>query len=276
MTAEIKKQVEYYLSDGNLSRDKFFNDKIKEAGSEGWIDIQNILNCNKIKLNKAIKGAADIVSAVADSTEVETDASGLKIRRKGGKAVPELSAGAGSKKRDSKAADKEEDKEEKKSADALPALDERGNVILSNQDFENPIIVHFKTPATDDKDFKVNWKEVETAVRRDFPRLKITYSRADQFEGDLALSSHRLFKPELDKLGETTLTIQSRPFTFSQTQGEELKTFWQKQGGHYQFCIQPKLRNIKKQQRIARQQKEKGGAGEAGSKRARVSYEIAG
>lgn len=29
--AELKKQVEYYLSDKNLAMDKFFNEKIKES-----------------------------------------------------------------------------------------------------------------------------------------------------------------------------------------------------------------------------------------------------
>jgi hypothetical protein len=96
---------------------------------------------------------------------VETDKSETKIRRKGGKALPELTAGH--KKRDQKAADKEEDKEDKKGAEeALPALDERGNVILCNNDFESPIIVHFKTTATDEKDFKVNWKDIESGVRK--------------------------------------------------------------------------------------------------------------
>lgn len=76
-------------------------------------------------------------------------------------------------------------------------------------------------------------------------------------------------------MAETKLTIQGREFTFEKTAGEELKQFWQKQGGHYQFCIQPKIRNIKKQQKLARLQRERGGATEGG-KRARNSYEIAG
>jgi hypothetical protein len=173
---------------------------------------------------KEVKGAADIISAVATSSQVEVNESGTKIRRKGSKPVPELSAS--SKKRDAKAGDKEEQKDEKTS-DALPALDERGNPLLSNADFENPIIIHFKTPVTTD-DFKVSWKDVEQTVRKQFPRLKIVYSRADTFEGDLALSSHRLHSAELDQLTseETLLTIQSRAFSFTKTQGEELKAFW--------------------------------------------------
>jgi hypothetical protein len=36
--AELKKQVEYYLSDKNLVQDKFFNEKLAE-GKEGWMDV---------------------------------------------------------------------------------------------------------------------------------------------------------------------------------------------------------------------------------------------
>jgi len=46
--AEIKKQIEYYLSDANLARDKFFREQI-ETDKEGWIAITHFLNCNKVK-----------------------------------------------------------------------------------------------------------------------------------------------------------------------------------------------------------------------------------
>ena len=51
--AELKKQVEYYLSDKNLTTDKFFNEKIKES-AEGWIDLTSILACNKIKRSQLL------------------------------------------------------------------------------------------------------------------------------------------------------------------------------------------------------------------------------
>jgi hypothetical protein len=96
--AELKKQVEYYLSDKNLTNDRFFHEKISEA-KDGWIDLSNIIACNKIKQFKLKNAALEIAEAVKDSTEVEV--AGAKIRRKGGKALPELSA---SKKREAKAA----------------------------------------------------------------------------------------------------------------------------------------------------------------------------
>lgn len=229
--------MEWYLSDVNLARDKFFNDKIRES-AEGWLDLTFILACNKIKTLGVT--AEEITAAIKDSVSIETD--GKRVRRKGGKAVPELS-----KKREAKASDKEEAKKEEEDV----ALDERGNPILANPDFENPIIIHFKAVGAE-ADFKVNWKDVETAVRKAFPRLKIVYSRADPQEGDLAISSHRVNNAELDKLSEGKLSAQGKEFAFSRVNGEELKTFWQKQGGHYQFCIQPKLRNIKKQQKLNR------------------------
>lgn len=34
--AEIKKQVEYYLSDKNLATDKFFHDKISSNANVNW------------------------------------------------------------------------------------------------------------------------------------------------------------------------------------------------------------------------------------------------
>ena len=266
--AEIKKQVEYYLSDKNLAQDKFFNEKFRES-KNGWIDISNILNCNKVKQMKLKSPVDEIAEACKDSEEVEVDVAKKLIKRKGEKAVPALAA----KKRDSKAAEKEEVKKEETKEDALPQLDERGNPILSNADFENPIIIHFKTAATEG--FKVNWKEVEQTVRKDFPRLKIVYSRADPHDGDLAISSHRLNGAELEKLSQAKLQIQGQEFTFSKTVGDELKTFWQKQGGHYQFCIQPKLRNIKKQQKLAKQKRDND-EGEKAAKRGKISYEIAG
>lgn len=202
--AEIKKQVEYYLSDVNLARDKFFNDRIRE--DKGWLLIQDILNCNKVKTFGLKNGAKDIVEAIQDSETVEANESGLKVHRKGTSPIPDLSV---IKKRDIKASDKEEQKgTEEPKEDALPSLDERGNPVLQNVDFENPIIVHFKTDsATAGAEYKVNWKDVETAVRKEYPRLKLVYSRADQYEGDIALSSNKLNNAELAKLGEATIDI---------------------------------------------------------------------
>jgi hypothetical protein len=95
------------------------------------------------------------------------------------------------------------------------------------------LIVHFKTEGEEAEEFKVNWKDVETTFKAAFPKLKVVYSRADKFEGDLAVSSHRLTQENSKTIDEAKLSIQGREFVFTKTVGEELKSFWQKQGGHY-------------------------------------------
>lgn len=60
-TQDIKKQIEYYLSDKNLSQDRYFHEKIAN-NAESWLDIAEILNCNKIKKMKITeKQIADAV-----------------------------------------------------------------------------------------------------------------------------------------------------------------------------------------------------------------------
>lgn len=44
--ADIKKQVEYYLSDQNLAQDELFHKTLTENGT---LKIDLILKCNKIK-----------------------------------------------------------------------------------------------------------------------------------------------------------------------------------------------------------------------------------
>lgn len=120
-----------------------------------------------------------IADSVKDSEQVEVSADGKKVRRKGQKALPQLAKRGGDdqRKRDAKAANKEE---EKGGEVGVVEYDERGHAILVNADFENPIIIHFKTENKGNGDaFKVNWKEIENEVRSKHPNLKIVYSRAD-------------------------------------------------------------------------------------------------
>lgn len=49
--------------------------------------------------------------------------------------------------------------------------DAEGRIIFCQQDFENALIVHFKTNDIDedkDGDYKVNWKDLNTMVSQKF------------------------------------------------------------------------------------------------------------
>ena len=77
--ATIRKQVEYYMSDVNLTRDKFFRNQIM-TNKEGWVNIGHFLNCNKVKALKV--GAEEIAEACVDSTDLDVSEDKLTIRRK--------------------------------------------------------------------------------------------------------------------------------------------------------------------------------------------------
>ena len=83
--AEIKKQIEYYLGDKNLSTDDFFREKIT-ASEAGYIDLKLFLNCNKIK-TMGIE-IQEIVDACADSETVQISKDKKMIRRMKNKELP--------------------------------------------------------------------------------------------------------------------------------------------------------------------------------------------
>ena len=127
--ASVKKQIEYYMSDANLARDRFFREQI-ETDKEGWVAIAHFLNCNKVKTMGI--NAERIATNCADSTEVEVSEDKTKIRRTGNKALPEKST---ERKRDAKAADKAGNAEK---APEVDQVDADGKIILVEKDFDNP------------------------------------------------------------------------------------------------------------------------------------------
>ena len=141
---------------------------------------------------------ADIAAALEGATEVEVSKNKKQVRRAENKALPALEAKreGNQKKREAKAANKEETKAEKE--EEAVQVDEKGNAIFVNADFENPAIIHFKTEGKEGE--KINWKEVETEVKKNFPTLKVVYSRADPLEGDLAISQHKTKPATIEKL----------------------------------------------------------------------------
>lgn len=89
-------------------------------------------------------------------------------------------------------------------------------------------------------------------IKEKYEKLKVVYTRADKYEGDIAISSYKLNKPEFEALASLKdVDIDGKKFDLSETKGEELKDFWQAQGNHFHFCIAPKLRMARKNNRKA-------------------------
>ena len=195
----IRTQIEYYMSDKNLARDKFFRDQIATS-KDGYIAIQHFMNCNKVKTQGWT--LAQIKEACADSTDLEIK--GDTCRRTGNKALPERAAVSSevSKRREQKAADKAA-----ADAQATDEYDEDGRVILVEKDFDNPVIVSYTAKVASGEEFKVDWKCVEKAIKEAFPKLKLIYSRMDPHGGHVAFSQLRIKRDLLDALCKKPLTI---------------------------------------------------------------------
>lgn len=215
------------MGDKNLVKDKFFRDQIS-TGKDGYIAITHFLNCNNVKTNKwTVK---DIIDACKDSQYLEFE--GETVRRAGNNPLPvrEVPAKTDVKKRDQKAESKAAEQQEDE-------YDEDGKVILCEKDFDNPIIVTYETVVASGEEFEVDWKEVEKGIKTHYPKLKLIYSRKDPHGGQVAFSQLRIKKDLLENLCSSSIKIQDRDFKFKVTEGEDLKEFWQKHGGHYTFCI---------------------------------------
>ena len=65
-------------------------------------------------------------------------------------------------------------------------------------------------------------------IKDKFPLLKNVYTRADKYEGDVAISSHRYNKAQFEEFCKLRdVKIGDKKFSFSKTEGEALNEFWQ-------------------------------------------------
>lgn len=62
---DVRKQVEWYFSDANLSTDDFFYGKISSAMPDGWLSVHWLLRCSKLRKKEAT--AESIFEALSDS-----------------------------------------------------------------------------------------------------------------------------------------------------------------------------------------------------------------
>jgi len=65
---KIREQIEYYLGDVNMAKDKFFREQV-QTDKEGFISVNHFLNCNNIK--KAGWKAEEIIEACKNSLLVD-------------------------------------------------------------------------------------------------------------------------------------------------------------------------------------------------------------
>lgn len=225
-TADIRKQVEYYLSDGNLSRDPFFNSKIRED-AHGYLDLSFILNCNKIKSMSVTKET--IVDAIKDSTEVEADETGTRIRRKGNKPLPEVTAKGPNKKlkieapvtigkrTDGPANEAAAEAKDHEEADETQA---KGEFI--------PLILFIKETSHLDK---VIGKDFEKDLSHALG-IEVAFARIGKYDGNVVLDRSLVTQEIADRLLEKGFEYQGQKVVFEVGGEKDKKEFMRNHGRH--------------------------------------------
>lgn len=212
----LKTQIEYYLSDENLIKDKFFFDLIKNS-KDGFIPINVFLNCNKIK--KISEDLGEIQEAMEKSDQLILNESKTRVSRN--KPLPEFNPTLLGVKREN---DDKENKEERKGKE------------------EKDEIVIFSIEA--DKVSEIKWKEIQDGIKSKNPDLEISYLRFSNDSGHLGI-----FKSKLNKLIEYNINIDDVTITLQKTEGDKLIDFWKCHGGHIEMCLGKEMRKKEKERK---------------------------
>ena len=216
---KVCEQMEYYLSDKNLSRDSFFHQKIS-SDINGYIDLNFFLKCNKII--KAGWTKDDLKNGIKLSNELELDSTNERVRRKDNKPLPELTL---LNKKRKKSEDKEESNDEEK--------EEVNQTILK---------------ITTKEECKIKWKDIINEFKKENPELNVDYGRFKEKEGHISV----LLKPGEEIKFKNKFKLEDIEFDIEICENDDLINFWKNHGEHYKSCIKDKkgAKNGKKQKKI--------------------------
>merc|ERR1719424_12156 len=191
--AAIKKQIEYYFSDGNLKTDKFFHEKISE-NADGWLDMKLIQSCNKIK---AFGVEMSVLTSALDGSPLETKTGddGTFVRRT--TPLPVLDAAAAA----SKASRTKPDDAKKKE------MAHMGGVLLKFSEI----------PA------ELTWMPIRDAVKKILPEsARVTFA-TNVSEAHTCVVLLSPFEGDLEVVTEMTVKIEEQEIKFEICYGEMLR-----------------------------------------------------
>ena len=195
----LRCQVEYYLSDENLKKDKFFHEKIS-SDPQGYLDVDLIMNCNKIKQLNTSK--EEIINACKLSSQIQISVE--RIRRADNKPLPELKF----LNKKTKRGDEEDEEKEDENYD--------------------PIILEISS----DKEPEFKWKEIQDKYKELNPNLSVSYLRFNSGKGHMGV-----FNTQPDLLFVQNFEIDGVNFSVKRCEGDELINFWKEHGSHFEMCI---------------------------------------
>ena len=246
---EIKTQVEYYLSDENLKKDAFFHGLIS-SDANGYLDLEFILKCNKIKKKGWTKD--DLIKGIEISNLVELDGSKKKVRRKNNLKLPELTLLNQKRKKEEK--NNEEKKEEDKKDSPKKTKKEEDKKDSPKKTKKEEAIKEFtkddKTilKITSDEISSVNWKTIFAEFKKLNPDLNVDYGRFKDNQGHIGIILKE--GQNFDNINLTkNFEIEGKKFNVEKCEGESLDNFWKEHGSHYEYCVKQREKHNKTKER---------------------------
>ena len=204
---KILKQLEYYLSDKNLSFDIFFHNLISSS-PDGFIEVDNFLNCNKIKEIKDIT-KEKIISIIKKSDELELNSDSTKVRRKNNKPLPELSL-----------------------------LNRKQRREIEKYQHKNKYIIILLIKS--EKETEENWKNIENKFKELNPELNIKYSRFEKNIGHIAIEDVNN-KEKINFI--KSFELNNIKYSIEFCEGNNLYNFWLEHGNHLDYCLNNEKKN---------------------------------
>ena len=208
--SKIKEQVEYYLSDENLSKDSFFHDKVS-SDPNGFVNLDFILKCNKIKSEGWTK--SEIQKSLKNSDLLELDKTGEKIRRKNNKPLPEL-----------------------KFLQKKRKISEEKEKNTTNENLKKDTII---LTITCEKKSESSWKTIIEEFKKLNPELDVVYARFKDTEGNIGIISE---SEENLKFSEK-FKLDDIEYNVKKCEGNDLVEFWKNHGTHFDYCMKLKNKN---------------------------------
>ena len=219
---EVKGQIEYYLSDDNLEGDKFFHDIISKD-KDGYLDLEYILQCNKVKKNKWTK--EQIIESLKESEKVELNEAKTKIRRKDNKVLPPLNEEILINRK------RNREKEQK-----------------SKSNKNTPIVLSFSS----DKETDINCEDIESKYKSINPSLSVVYTKFNKNEGHFVIlppeagDNEKMDKEKINF--EKEFDIEGVKFNVKLCEGEDLDKFMKENESQIDMCTR-KSKNKKKKKK---------------------------
>lgn len=249
---ELTKQIEYYFSDKNLEFDQFFHAEI-EGSPEGFVALDILLQCNKVK--KLGATIDTLQTAIARSEALELSEDKLTIRR-ADKTLPEFK-GIKGKKPVRKASVAKSDKSAKsgKSKGSKAAEEEKDEEAHMKEKFFLAWVLYIP----DASDLPKNGKMIEECIAEQY-KMDVPFARINKTTGNVVFDRYQANPETVLSLLDHGFEVEGKKVSIIEANDKE-KNFFFRENGHFLDKIIKKKysKRVQRSKREADKKKEKTG-----------------